>query len=346
MIENVDYRYISCDEIDTPQYKDFVEKYHGKGSYESWKQRLLWYWQRGNANFKVFTASIDGHFAGQSCAYRVYISINNRIEELWWGVDTFVLPEYRGKGIGKRLQKELHQALPNFSSAWYSPTNGVIKRKCGGHSLFSFPFAFYPVSSFISILLELGVKKMFNYKGTMPRVRLPWLYATLNGRLSKDYEVKEHVLQELPQLSSFMEECLKSESFHVIRSEQYLQWKYVCNPRTKSRVLSINRNGKREGVVIFSESMEQNVVHAKANVVKVYDSIIAPHSCLTHKDLLHVIVSYCRQHGEELDMIKSLQNTTWYPVFFYPRHREVLSTLDIEKLPSAYLSYMDQDMEG
>ena len=49
---------------------------------------------------------------GKPVHTRVNVRIDGHSDELWWGVDTFVLPAARGEGIGKKLQKKL---LDDFS---------------------------------------------------------------------------------------------------------------------------------------------------------------------------------------------------------------------------------------
>lgn len=349
MEKEVTYSYLNRHEVETTKFRTFIEKCHGQGSYEIRLQRMLWYWQLGDEGFRVLVAKRGDEYVGQSCAYRVLFRNNLKINELWWGVDAFVLSEMRGMGIGKKLQGELHKDVPNFSSAWYSPANGAIKRKCGGHGILTFPFAYYPVSSYVSILVELGIKKVFGTEKSYSRIRIPWLYYAINkigSKSLKSFEVKEIALPVLPEFSSFAEECLADTSFHVIRSEEYLKWKYVNNPRTKCRALSVEKNGTQAGLVVFSELLEQDVVHARAKVIKIYDSLYKSNSGLSHKQLLLLVAAYLRKKGERVDGFKMLQKVDWHPALLYPKYRELLSTLDVDMMQNGYITYMDQDMEG
>ena len=89
---------------------------------------------------------------GQASAFKVTAIIEGKEQALYWGCDTFLLQEYRGYGIGKTLQKIMHETCPNFSSAWYSPINGIIKRKCGCFDLMELRFTYYPVSYFMGMM--------------------------------------------------------------------------------------------------------------------------------------------------------------------------------------------------
>ena len=345
----LEYKYITKENIDNSLYREFIEKFHGIGSFEERRQRMLWYWQQGEDKFKVYVAVNNGEYVGQSCAYYALCNINNRVSELWWGVDTFVLSSMRGKGIGKLLQKKLHEDCPNFSSAWYSPTNGIIKRKCGAHGILDFPRAHYPISCFFSIYLELVLKKLVSCKITIPHIRLPYFYSTLNcpnKRWLNNYEVEEMNQHDMPTFSGFMESCLKDEPFRIIRSEEFLRWKYIDNPRMKCHILVLKKGGEIIGLIAFSPIIDGGFLMSKANVVKIYESIFTMDSGLTHRHLLSLVTDYYKRDKKQLDFILSLQSVNYTPVLIYPRpHSELLSTLNIDKMPSGYLTYADQDME-
>lgn len=343
------YQYLHEADIHTAEYRTFLESYHGEGSYEQRRERMEWYWQLGDEGFRVLTAKKGNEYVGQACAYRVDACINHEVHELWWGVDTFVVSTMRGQGIGKSLQMQLHHDLPNFSSAWYSPANGAIKRKYGGHGILKFPFAYYPVSSYCSVLLELVLKKAISSKITLPHIRLPHFYSTLNAlghKLDKTYSVAEISQEDLPSLSSFMSECMKEEAFHIIRPEKYLRWKYIDNPNLKCRALSISKENTMVGLVVFSQVIDSLVVTSPSRTVKIYESLFKKDSGLTHRHLLLAVTKYLRQHHEKVDGIQSLQRIKYRPAFIYPfSGTELLSTIDIEILPSGYITLIDQDME-
>lgn len=342
-------RYLTKGDVESPQYREFLEKYHGQGSYDERLKRMLWYWKQGEDSFKVLTASINGELVGQSCAYKAICCVNNKNIEIWWSVDTFVLSSTRGKGVGKKLQGRLHQDCPNFSSAWYSPTNGAIKRKCGAKGILDFPQAYYPVSIYFSTFLELILKKTVNRNITIPHIRLPYFYSLVNTLFKKrwkKYTIEEIDCKQIPEYSSFMEECLKDEGFRVLRTKEYLKWKYVDNPRIRCRALSIKKDNRQVGLVAFSPVIDGHVVMSKARTLKIYESVFTKDSGLTHRDLLLLVANYCRKMGEKLDTILSLQSIKYWPVLVYPRpHTELLSTISEDKVQSGYLTYIDQDME-
>ena len=302
--------YIQPSDIDSSEYIRFLESYHGRGTFSTWRKLMLWYWQLGDG-YRVLTAKRGNDYIGQACAYRVKALILGEEQEMWWGVDNFVTKTMRGQGIGKMLQGQLHRDLPNFSSAWYAPANNTIKRQCGAHGIMAFSFGYYPVSCHFSILAELMLKRFFSMKITLPRIRMPWLYSRINKPCSKSlkgFTLSETDLAELPTMAGFIEECLKEKDFHVVRSEQHLRWKYVNSPRTRCRVVKVQNEGMTVGLIVFSEVLKQKVVHAKARVIKIYDMVSTSASGLSYRHLLYLLSEHLRKHGEHIDGFKSLQD--------------------------------------
>ena len=345
---DISLSYIDRDDIFKKEYKDFIEMYHGRGTYSAWKERILWYFSLGENLFRILVAKSGNRYVGQSCAYHVCASICSNNYDLWWGIDAFVLSEMRGKGIGKQLQGQLHRDLPNFSSAWYSPTNGIIKRKCGDRGILDLYFGYYPVSCFFSISIELAIKKIVSRKLSFPRFRLPFFYSSLffKGKRLKEYLVEELPVSSLPSLSGFIESCISNTQFHIIRTYDYLQWKYVDNPRMNCHVLSISKSEQLVGLIVFSDVKEGGVVMAKARIVKIYESVFTKGSLLTHEQCMLLVVDYFRNNNQGFDGIMSLQNLNYWPSLIYPRpSSELLSSCSIDKLKTGYITYSDQDME-
>jgi GNAT superfamily N-acetyltransferase len=344
---NLQLIYLTEDEVETQTYASFFEKYHGIGTFKNRKERIHWYFR--SEGFKLLVAVADGNYVGQTCAYRTTAIVHGEAKEWWWGVDGFVLEEMRGKGIGKALQKKLHEDCPNFSSASYSSTNGIIKKKCGGRGVLEYRWFYCPVSCYFSLYLELILKKLVSRKIVVPRVRLPYLYSSINGSNKKiDYSIRELTPSDFNgQLSTFMEDCLKETDFHILRSETYLKWKYLQNPSINHIGLEVMKDGNREAVVFFSCAYVGRYTVSKAKVAKILDAIIKPGSNLTQKELLSMVIQYFKRANESIDGLLTIIPSDYRPRIKYPVSGSfsMLSTIDTPLLTKGYLSYSDQDME-
>ena len=343
----MELKYLREQDVETPEYITFYEKYHGDGSFQQRRERIHWYFK--SEAFRLLTAIVDGKYAGQSCAFKVTAIVYGFPMEWWWGIDSFVLIEMRGKGIGKALQKKLHEDCPNFSSASYSSINGIIKKKCGGREALAFHQYYCPVSCYATLYAELALKKMVGRKITVPRLRLPYFYSSLNGKGGQDgYSYRVFTAEDFDeQLSCFMEEGLKDTDFHIERSVAYLKWKYLQNPSIRFVGLEITKDGEREGVILFSEAYSGKFTISKAKVSKIFDSVIRQGSTLTLKMMLATVIRYFKDKGVKLDGILTLIPSDYKLQIQYPVSQPLymLSSIDEPLMTNGYLSYSDQDME-
>ena len=138
--------YLSENKISMEKYYELLHTYYNKNEISDRIKRVNWYLQKGD-NFRILLALVNGELIGQTCAYKCTAVFNGKEIDWWWGVDNFVIKSMRGKGIGKKLQEKLHKDLINFSSAWYSPSNGHIKRKLGSSPFCKINFNYYPINS-------------------------------------------------------------------------------------------------------------------------------------------------------------------------------------------------------
>lgn len=347
MESNLVLKYLTEEEIDAPEYISFFESYHGAGSFKTWGKKIHWYFATGH--FKLLTALYDGNYVGQSTSYRAKALVHGKEKEIWWGADAFVLEEMRGKSIGKLLQKKLHEDLPNFSSVAYAALNGIIKRKCGAKDIKHVAFHYYPVSCFFSILLELVLRKLTGKGICLPRLRVPYMYLWLNnlfGPSTKQITIREIPREMLPEMSDFMEACLKDEDFHIIRSREFLKWKYTDNPLTTFRALSLEKDGERIGLAVLSDTYQGTYLVTPARLAKVYDLVVKKESGISQEQALKAALAYLQGKWQKApDGIMSISPIPYWPRIVYPRYRALLSTLDCAEIKSCYLSYIDQDME-
>ena len=340
------YKFLSAEEIHSPEYIELQKKKHGKNGYVSRLKRMAHYAAMGD--FRVIVAIINGHMVGQASAYKLNAVIEGREQPFYWGCDMFLLPESRGQGIGKHFQNELHKACPNFSSAWYAPISGIIKRKCGGTDLIDLKFTYYPVSNFCGLMWQLVSAKMFKKRLTV-KVQIPFLYYKLNRWFHrsklKGYEMKEILYSELnEEIAEFMESSLKDYDFHIKRDLEYLRWAYGWK-EGQYHMLAFIRNGKIEAIVAFSKPHDATHVIAHFRGISILDLVISPDSDLTVKDLLLYVIQYHRERNETIEGLITFEQMNYFPKFTYPIPSTPLLSTYGKKLQKGYISFIDQDMD-
>lgn len=335
---SVEYLYVNPSDLSS-KYLEMLKKWYGKTKWERFKRRQFEWYQKC-PRFKIFTVKMNGEFVGQASAFGVDVFNRGQIVELWWGVDTFLFKQYRGGGIGKQLQKQLHDDLPNFTSAAYTPINGIIKRKCGCEPLFDKQEYYYGVSSYFSLMLSIFAYKIL--KINIPNKSIiPFIYSFAEIKKYKKYVISDAVIDT--PLVDFINETLKSQyDFFVWRSVDYMRWKYEKNPAFQYRLIQFQKEGETEAVLGFTDIHEYYIGGKPVRSVKILDAIIDTNSKLTHKDLLAFVSDYYKQRNERIDGIFSLVKGNWIPRLSVTH--PVLSTLK-EKVEKPYITFLDQDME-
>jgi hypothetical protein len=345
MESEVELVYLAESDVDTPKYSSFFERYHGPYSFFKWKAKIHWYFHCGG--FKLLVAKLDNEYVGQSCAYRAEAVVDGKRLDLWWGVDVFVLANMRGKSIGKKMQRKLHEDLPNFTSVSYAKLNGIIKRKVGATELLDVKFTYYPISAYFSLFFDLAVKKI-SKSFRIPRIRLPYFYplGRMKDKMMQGLTVDFIDRGNICELSEFMEKCLCGEKFHIVRSKEFLKWKYIDNPNISFRIVSVSDKGQRIGCAVLSEVYEGSYVVTKARLVKVLDCMVLSGCGLSHKQLLMIAINKCRQYWKMApDGILDIHASESMLSITYPSVTHMLSNIKCQKLKSGYVSYIDQDME-
>ena len=254
----------------------------------------------------------------------------------------------RGKGIGKGLQRKLHEDLPNFSSVWYSRTNGRIKRSCGANKFLYAHFNYYPVGAYLSAFAEVFFKKFLKKKISVPTLfKDKYYYLNTLCVNRKRYVIKEISLEEhLREVSSVAGHAIKDKDFYITRDINFFRWKYMENPSlTEYHVLAVySSGGELLGIVLFSGVFQKTVLGVPRKVVTILDCFpINDH--ISMRTLLLMVMRYYKERSLQVDAILSLQDMGYLPCVRYSHKGVPLLTTCTEHVKDFYLSYSDQDME-
>lgn len=330
--------------ISKEKYIRFLNQYY-KNEIETQLrlERIKWY--NKCQGYKILLALSEGEIVGQTSAYQCSIIINGKEDKWWWSVDTFVLPKMRGKGVGKKLQNKLHQDLPNFSSLWYSPSNGIIKKKCGAKEITSIDFTYYPVCNYFSFLFNVIIKKIFKIELNITNKK-HYFYYYLNRNITNNYTIKEIDFPN-PKYERFVEECLKQYDIYIKRDSDYLSWKYLDNPTLYYKSIAIyNKKGnKLIGIVVFSETFNKQLFGKKMNVISILDTFVYPNVQLSYREIICLVIRFYKNRNIKFDGIVSLKNTNYFPKFKYPLKGTPLLSTNTSICRNPYFGYSDQDLE-
>lgn len=347
MERNIEFKFLSENEQTGNEYKQLLASfYNNPNAWKSRKQRMEHYSYFGD--FRLVVAKLDGELVGQASAYRVNAVINGKDEPFYWGCDTFLLPNSRGLGLGKQLQKILHTECPNFSSAWYSPINGIIKRKCGASELMNLKFTYYPVSNFWGMMFQLASSKVLN-----KRIAIKPIFGSIYYYLNKGFRVNKIRNYDLSkvsfnnindELSDFMESALQQYDFHIKRDLNFLKWAYGWKNDSYD-MYTFKKSGKIEAMISYSQVHNCNFVVSSVPGVSILDLVISPTSELKEKDLLLFVIEQCKREHKQIECVIALQDIQYFMKFTYPRPSVSLLSTYGRKVNKGYISLIDQDMD-
>lgn len=335
--------YLDESNLSEETYLDFLKQYYGHSNWLRYQKKKEWY--SSQYPYRILLAIVNGLPVGQNCVYKVPAVIGGKDTTISWGVDAFVLPKWRGNGIGKMLQKRLHEDCENFSSAWYSPINGLIKRKCNANEYFRLYFPYYAVSKWFSIYIELAIKKLFNKTITIP-IRIPNLYILFKTKSGEHFEFEEVYNFDDADIS-FINKVLSPKDLYVKRDVKYMHWKYFNNPSLLFPPHIVRVHYRNQLIAIFSFTTAKKSQYISASVFTsiLFDSFIDDRYNFSNNDIIKYIVKYHKDQGVVIDGIRSLQDIKYYPKIVYPIYGVPLLSTYNGKLNSFYLSLIDQDME-
>lgn len=262
---------------DKPALFEFIRKAYGQDSARKIPDRWRWEFEENpewkGSDLPVWIA-VDGEkIVGQTCAMPFRLRFGGTTYSASWSVDTIVLPECQGQGIGTLLQRANAQANPIFMSLSMSKANRTVKSKIGSAPLP--PATCYSrlldcPASFVKDYLRFRTK---NHRGASAAVRIacgyfgahylisglarPVLFVrrTLAGltlrpsagfslevRQDFDASADELWLRAAPGFDAIAE-----------RNSGYLNWKFVRQPGLKYRIRYLRFNGALRGYLVLRE---------------------------------------------------------------------------------------------
>ena len=235
---------------------EFIEQaYSGRWQYkipERWEWEFLHNPFLNDGEIPVFIAlNEEGKVIGQSCSMMEKVKIGSGIFRVGWGVDNYVLPEYRNQGIASKLQKLNDESNEIFMSLSMAEAPRRIKTKLGAVSLEPVPLYRRYHKYTAEVINDTVVNRFIKSDNISKRWLSALLKFTYLDRLLRFLIEKRNILGdrklnnysdpsiELHQVDHFPEEInllwdRLSPLFHAIIQRDYLHlnWKYVQQPHT------------------------------------------------------------------------------------------------------------------
>ena len=244
-----------------------------------WQYRIpdRWEWEflknphLNSKDLPIFIAiDSDGEVIGQSCALIEEAKIGSEIYKIGWGVDAFVLPEYRGQGIGMQLQKANDEARAIFMSLSMAKSVRKMKIRLGSTPIDPVPVYRRYQRLSVEVFHNTGAKNIEQdqmiQKGQLilrlikiVTKRFYFIFRNFltdmspNNLLHK--KANDLVIAEVEMFPEDVDELWEkiSPRFYAIikRDKNHLNWKYVDQPNIDYLKVIARRQGKICGYIIL-----------------------------------------------------------------------------------------------
>ena len=222
----VKYKINKISEIATDQLSEFYKKTYYK-RYKSLTSNWRWWYRVGYSELEPLILSVDNKVIGQAAYLPINLNILGNIVPAIWFVDYAVLPEFKGKGLGKILSKEWMKICPNQMAICSDDSLRVLK-KLGWKDNYTTKRLARPISTlkFLPILKNLKL----NFVNRTLRYFIKKKYSrniSINPyKISDNFKIIDDSFK--------LRKIVKNNEFaEIIRDEKWLYWRLIECPYKK-----------------------------------------------------------------------------------------------------------------
>jgi len=222
----VKYKINKISEIATDQLSEFYKKTYYK-RYKSLTSNWRWWYRVGYNELEPLILSVDNKVIGQAAYLPINLNILGNIVPAIWFVDYVVLPEFKGKGLGKILSKEWMKICPNQMAICSDDSLRVLK-KLGWKDNYTTKRLARPISTlkFLPILKNLKL----NFVNRTLRYFIKKKYSrniSINPyKISDNFKIIDDSFK--------LRKIVKNNEFaEIIRDEKWLHWRLIECPYKK-----------------------------------------------------------------------------------------------------------------
>ena len=222
----VKYKINKISEIATDQLSEFYKKTYYK-RYKSLTSNWRWWYRVGYSELEPLILSVDNKVIGQAAYLPINLNILGNIVPAIWFVDYVVLPEFKGKGLGKILSKEWMKICPNQMAICSDDSLRVLK-KLGWKDNYTTKRLARPISTlkFLPILKNLKL----NFVNRTLRYFIKKKYS--RNISINPYKISDNfkIIDDSFKLRKIV---INNEFAEIIRDEKWLHWRLIECPYKK-----------------------------------------------------------------------------------------------------------------
>ncbi len=220
------YKINKISEVDINKLSDFYKKTYFQ-RYKSLTNNWRWWYRSGLNESEPIILSLDDKIIGQAAYLPTELNVLGKKIPAIWFQDYAVLPEFKGKGLGKLLSKEWMKICPN-QMAICSPDSLRVLKKLGWKDNFDTKRLARPINltKFVPILRNLQL----NFFDSGIRYFLKKKYNKNNSLNSYKIENNFKIINDSFKLRKSKKDIKFAE---IIRDEKWLNWRLMECPYKK-----------------------------------------------------------------------------------------------------------------
>lgn len=201
---------------------------------------------------------------GQMATIPVQLKVGEDERRALWIIDFILLPEYRGRKLGKRLMQVARETYcKTMIALGYNEQSEAVLRSHKWVSLGS-------INRYHKLLFPGNAAKEISRLGPARHIA-NLIYTPLRPRISKLSSTMNGVLREVTYFDSSFDELWKDASIQwpcaVVRNARFLEWQFMKQPGKKYDVLAYYEEDRLLGyIVLFFRKAEGGGVSSKAAI--------------------------------------------------------------------------------
>lgn len=213
-----------------------------------WRWHFLENPNAGPDDVPLWVVKDGGAVVGQMATIPVRLKVGDGERRALWIIDFILLPQYRGRKLGKRLMQVARETYcQTMIALGYNEQSEAVLRSHKWMSLGSinrYHKLLFPGHAAREISRLAPVRHLANL-----------VYAPLRPRLSKLSRAKGGVLREVKKFDPSFDELWKDASRQwpcaVVRNSSFLEWQFIKQPRKKYDVLAYYEEERLLGYVVL-----------------------------------------------------------------------------------------------
>ena len=186
-----------------------------------------WWYRYGYNKFEPLVLTLDKKVIGQAGLQACDLNLNNKKVSAAWFLDFAIIPEFRGKGLGKILIKELMNVCPNLISFCNNHTLKIVKK--------------YGWENNLSILRFGRPINIFKFTPILNKFKIEFANNLYKKFIIKNFNVKKLIQPkkvqnnfDIIEESFSLRKNISEKNFvEIIRDKNWLNWRIGECPYVK-----------------------------------------------------------------------------------------------------------------